>query len=55
MSKTKFEQLSDGSYTMDQSSYLNQKLETFANYIGSGKASSPLPSNYHYLGRVFVR
>ena len=46
---TKFTRLSDGSYTMDQSSYLQQKLDQFDAFIGTGSVASPLPSNYSKL------
>jgi hypothetical protein len=36
----------DGSISIDQKHYLQNKLEEFASYIGKGSRSSPLPSNY---------
>jgi hypothetical protein len=45
----KFTRLTDGSYTMDQISYLTQKLKEFDAFIGPGSVSSPLPYNYQKL------
>ncbi len=34
----------DGSLTIDQAKYLENKVELYQNLIGNGKASTPLPT-----------
>jgi hypothetical protein len=46
---TKFTRLEDGSYTMDQASYIEQKLAQFKPFFVAGIVSTPLPSNYSKL------
>jgi hypothetical protein len=43
---TRFIVHDNGDITMDQESYVSQKLDEFSPIIGPGKRSSPLPSNY---------
>lgn len=44
-----FNQLENGSITLDQKVYLDQKLYEFKEYIGNERKSSPLPHNYQKL------
>ena len=39
----------DGSISMDQDQYLQEKLEEFKEHIGTGGAATPLPSNYQSM------
>jgi hypothetical protein len=44
-----FERLEDGSYTINQTQYLERKMNEFKAFIPIGLRSSPLPSNYEHL------